>query len=1198
MNSNFTTKIILSTVMLLATLTNLHAQAPYDRDYNNQQYANQNQPGNGQDFYYYPEQDVYYNANYNNYSYNNGRSWITVNILPPTICIDRSPRIIVYGRGRQIWQNNRSHRDYYFRQGHNRTIISANKINAQTLSRLHASGQQIQNEANQNILLRGVNVGGWLLQEGYIVSPTGGGSGAGTQGDMKRKLYSLGYNDAQVEDFYQKWRDNYITKPDVDYIASQGFNCIRIPLHYELFLSASQRAVRTNVVKNSNNTTLLNAYVDSLTRWYDNGELFANPDNLEGIKATERLLGWCTSNNIYVIIDLHATPGSQGADANIADPLLTNDLWNRTFNGRKIYQQIVVKLWQTIATREKDNNTVAMYDLINEPNSVPGGAATIFDVMNKSINAIRTLGDTHLILIEGDGFGNEFGNSIKPANFDVRTNLVYNSHRYGDQYVGPAVDYITDANPTNTNKVGNQIVFRNQNNVPTWVGETGENSPDWVSANIDRLVGENIGYAYWTYKRFSNTPTNTIRHIPGPFLTDANPNLTQILENIKFANSVENASQLQSVAPNYKGQRKTPPYGATIWIKGNNNLYMSSENNINIRTNKSAVGDNEKFTLIDAGDNKVALRSSNNTYISCENGTKAITSTRTAFSGWESFEWWEFTDGAIALRGFNKKFVSSENGADSIRCNRESASHNSWEKFTYGIVTAVSAPVISSSGTASGTVGSAFTYTITASNTPTSYSATTLPAGLSINTSTGIISGTPTTAATTTVTIGANNTSGVAGTKTLTITIATASSNNSSIRVVGYAPNWVDMVTFSSAIQYTKLTHLNIAFENPTNASGDLSYNTQNDLLVTKGHAQNLKVMMSLGGGAASEDVVTMRPRYFSLISTANRTGFITKIVNYVAAHNLDGIDIDLEGPAINSDYEGFIRDLSIALHANGKLISAALSQGYGGANVTTATYQYFDFINIMAYDATGPWDPNTPGQHSSMTYAQSNLAYFASRGMPKSGIVLGVPFYGYGFGNAYSNVSYAYKDIVAAYTGAENVDQIGSTIWYYGIPTVKAKTNYVIDQSYGGIMIWSLDNDATGVKSLLSAIHDAIVASTGSGPTVVITAPANGAGYTANANITITATATDADGISKVEFFNGTTKLGESTTGPSYTYTWNNVPAGTYTINVKATDALNNSSTASVAVGVQGAYNVDKVLHTMMLTPPTMLINTEQLKV
>jgi hypothetical protein len=120
MNSNFTTKIILSTVMLLATLTNLHAQAPYDRDYNNQQYANQNQSGNGQDFYYYPEQDVYYNANYNNYSYNNGRSWITVNILPPTICIDRSPRIIVYGRGRQIWQNNRSHRDYYFRQGHNR----------------------------------------------------------------------------------------------------------------------------------------------------------------------------------------------------------------------------------------------------------------------------------------------------------------------------------------------------------------------------------------------------------------------------------------------------------------------------------------------------------------------------------------------------------------------------------------------------------------------------------------------------------------------------------------------------------------------------------------------------------------------------------------------------------------------------------------------------------------------------------------------------------------------------------------------------------------------------------------------------------------------------------------------------------------------------------------------------------------------
>jgi len=90
-------------------------------------------------------------------------------------------------------------------------------------------------------------------------------------------------------------------------------------------------------------------------------------------------------------------------------------------------------------------------------------------------------------------------------------------------------------------------------------------------------------------------------------------------------------------------------------------------------------------------------------------------------------------------------------------------------------VAPVSAPVISSATTASGTTGTAFGYTITASNTPTSYNAIGLPAGLSVNTATGVISGTPTTAATSTVTISATNATGT-GTTTLTITVAAASS--------------------------------------------------------------------------------------------------------------------------------------------------------------------------------------------------------------------------------------------------------------------------------------------------------------------------------------------------------------------------------------------------------------------------------------
>ena len=85
-------------------------------------------------------------------------------------------------------------------------------------------------------------------------------------------------------------------------------------------------------------------------------------------------------------------------------------------------------------------------------------------------------------------------------------------------------------------------------------------------------------------------------------------------------------------------------------------------------------------------------------------------------------------------------------------------------------INALPAPVITSALTASGTVGTAFSYTITASNNPTSFNATGLPAGLSVNTATGVISGTPTTAGTSSVTLSATNAAGT-GSATLALTI-------------------------------------------------------------------------------------------------------------------------------------------------------------------------------------------------------------------------------------------------------------------------------------------------------------------------------------------------------------------------------------------------------------------------------------------
>ncbi|MFC4478538.1 glycosyl hydrolase family 18 protein [Flavobacterium chungangensis] len=295
-------------------------------------------------------------------------------------------------------------------------------------------------------------------------------------------------------------------------------------------------------------------------------------------------------------------------------------------------------------------------------------------------------------------------------------------------------------------------------------------------------------------------------------------------------------------------------------------------------------------------------------------------------------------------------------------------------------------------------------------------------------------------------------------------------------KVIAYIPNWIDLNAFSSTIQYSKLTHINIAFENP-DSSGYLSFNSGSNTIINAAHAQNVKVFVSLGGGSVSEGGA-IRDNYFNLITPANRTAFIQKIYDYVVAHNFDGVDVDLEGPAINGDYGGFVIALANKLHANGKLISAALSEGYGGANVPSSTFAAYDWINIMAYDATGPWAPNNPGQHSPYSMAVNQFNYWTGRGLPASKAVIGLPFYGYGFG-ASANQGISYANIVAQYPGAENLDQVGNTIYYNGIPTIKQKTTFAI-QNAAGVMIWELSQDATGSKSLLTAINQVI---TGSNP-------------------------------------------------------------------------------------------------------------------
>ncbi len=393
----------------------------------------------------------------------------------------------------------------------------------------------------------------------------------------------------------------------------------------------------------------------------------------------------------------------------------------------------------------------------------------------------------------------------------------------------------------------------------------------------------------------------------------------------------------------------------------------------------------------------------------------------------------------------------------------------------------------------------------------------------------------------------------------LMIPLFSLSSAQAQFRVIGYLPNWGSFLTNANAIDYSKITHLNIAFINPTNVNGNMG--PTNDLanVVTLAHNNNVKVLASLGGATATS-------LYTTLLSTsATRTAFIDKITQFTLTYNLDGIDVDLEGNSVDGNYEAFVTELKDSMVAHDKLTTAAVATWYSN-RITNNALAQFDFINIMTYDATGTWAPNTPGQHASYDFAVNDLIFWGNRGVSKDKMCLGVPFYGYAF--ITGTFSFGWSEVVSAFPQNIYNDEIyptsGGGRFYNGIITIQRKTKLALEEA-GGIMIWQLVFDTQNSTSLLSAI-DAIIQDNGENtpPTTSITSPATLSNFEENADITITADANDTDGeIIKVEFYAGNFKIGEDYTAP-YSIVWNNGGAKSYNITSVAYDNLSSFTTSS----------------------------------
>jgi len=314
---------------------------------------------------------------------------------------------------------------------------------------MHTDGIYIRNGIDEEVILRGIGTGNWMLQEGYMMQTS---DIAPTQHEFRNLLIET-IGEANTDSFYNAWLEWHLTRTDVDSMKSWGFNSIRAAMHYKWFTLP----IEDEPVPGENT-------------WLDKGFILL-----------DSLLDWCSDNEIYLILDLHGAPGGQGTDAAISDYDPSKpSLWESQENKDK-----TIALWRRLAERYSDEPWIGGYDLINETNWDFGDAnnTPLWNLMIDVTEAIREVDQNHMIIIEGNWFANDY--SGVPSPWD--DNLTFSFHKYWTSNDPSSIDWV--------------INLRNNYNVPVWLGESGENSNTWFTGLIALCEENHIGWSWWPVKK-------------------------------------------------------------------------------------------------------------------------------------------------------------------------------------------------------------------------------------------------------------------------------------------------------------------------------------------------------------------------------------------------------------------------------------------------------------------------------------------------------------------------------------------------------------------------------------------------------------------------------------------------------------------------------------------------------------------------
>lgn len=328
-------------------------------------------------------------------------------------------------------------------------IALAGVPHAWAQSRLvHVEGKALIAPDGQVLRIKGINLGNWLTPEGYMFKFKVARAPRDIDAGFARLLGRAG-----ADAFWRTFRDRYVAEDDIRFIKSVGFNTVRIPLHYGLFMA-------------------------------DDGTIRG-----EGWALLDRAMGWIRQAGLYAIFDLHAAPGGQTGishDDGPGHPLMFYVPRDR---------DLTVKFWQEVARHYAGDPAILGYDLLNEPIAPYHDTATLnprLEPFYKRVTAaIRAVDPQRIVFLAGGQWSSNFGMFGPP----FADNLVYTYHSFWGS--------------TKRDTIQRHLNFSNLYNVPLFLGETGEFKDEWNEAFRKLHEAHGIGWAFWTYKNL-DTPSTVV----------------------------------------------------------------------------------------------------------------------------------------------------------------------------------------------------------------------------------------------------------------------------------------------------------------------------------------------------------------------------------------------------------------------------------------------------------------------------------------------------------------------------------------------------------------------------------------------------------------------------------------------------------------------------------------------------------------